>query len=298
MGAPPAGQLQRDESAVLYESAEVQFQSTATCEVAYRRYGAGFALVFLHGWPLTSFTFRRLLPYLVPHFTCYLVDVPGGGDTKWTKRTDFSWPGQAQTIKELIDGLGLETYFIFGQDSGAMIARSLAVIDGERMQKMIMTNTEMPGHRPPWMRTFRISMFIPGINFVMRLLLRSRRFLHSRFAFGNCFFDMNLLDEDFHAHIVAPLIRERRRMAGHNRFLRGWDWSLLDEMPDRAHAKIDEPVLLIWGEDDPTFPVEYAQEMVKQFPNAQIRRLSGARVFVHEDQPAEVSRLMIEFLKS
>lgn len=288
--------LDRDGSAALYESAEVRWQQTTSCEVAYRRYGAGPPLLFLHGWPLTSFTFRRLLRFLIPHYTCYLIDVPGGGLTKWTKQTDFTWPGQAQTIKELIDALRLETYFIYGQDSGAMIARSLAVIDGERMQKMIMTNTEMPGHRPPWIRLYRLSMFVPGTNFVMRLLLRSKRFLHSRFGFGNSFYDHNLIDAKWRQHVIEPLIKSARRMDGHNRFLRGWNWSLLDQMADREHKEIIEPVLMIWGEDDPTFPVERAEEMVKQFPHAELRRVAKACVFVHEDQPQEVSRLILEFL--
>ncbi len=295
MDAPQVG---HDESAQLYESVAMQLQPTRTCNVAFRRYGQGPPLIFLHGWPLTSFTFRRLLSYLIPHFTCYLVDVPGGGDTQWTKQTDFSWPGQAQTIKELIDALALPAYFLYGQDSGAMIARELVMIDGARIQKIIMTNTEMPGHRPPWIRLYRISMFIPGTNFVMRQLLRSRAFLRSRFGFGNSFFDLALLDEKFREHVITPLIRSARRMAGHNRFLRGWDWGLLDQMAAGVHAKIQQPVLLIWGENDPTFPVKYAETMVQQFPNAQIRRVAGARVFVHEDQPAEVSRLVIEFLGS
>jgi pimeloyl-ACP methyl ester carboxylesterase len=298
MDEPPAGMVTQDNSAALFESAELKLQPTRTCEIAYRRFGEGPPLIFLHGWPLTSFTFRRLLPYLVPHFTCYLIDVPGGGETRWTKHTDFSWPGQAKTIKELIDALTLPTYFLFGQDSGGMIARSLAMIDDGRLRKLIMTNTEMPGHRPPWIRLYRISMFIPGTNLVMRLLLRSRRFLHSRFGFGKSFFNLALLDEAFHAHVVAPLIHSHRRMVGHNQFLRGWDWGLLDQMKMDVHTKIQVPVLLIWGEDDPTFPVEHAEHMVSQFPNATIRRIAGARVFVHEDQPAEVSRLVIKFLNS
>ena len=87
--------------------------------VAYRCVGTGPALVFVHGWPLSGFTFRKLLPYLVDHFSCYLIDVPGGGDTVWTAATDFSWPGQAFTLKAFLYGLGLVEYVIrarFGCD--------------------------------------------------------------------------------------------------------------------------------------------------------------------------------------
>jgi len=286
----------RDAATELYRSAPVEFHSTRTARVALRRYGCGPPLVFLHGWPLNSFTFRRLLPYLAPRFTCLLFDVPGGGDTEWTKNTDFSWPGQAATIKEALDAIHIGSYFLYGQDSGAVIGRELALLDSERVLKMIMTNTEIPGHRPPWIPLYRLAMFLPGANLLFRQLLRSRAFLHSQFGFGNSFYDLAKLDEEFHAHEIAPLIKSAHRMAGHNRFLRGWNWKLLDKMASE-HGRITIPVLMIWGEDDPTFPVDRADEMVRQFPDAQIRRVADARVFVQEDQPEAVSRLVVGFLE-
>ena len=174
----------------------------------------------------------------------------------------------------MLDAIGVNDYFLYGQDSGAMIGRRLAMLDGEHVMKMIMTNTEIPGHRPPWIPLYRLSMFIPGTNLIMRQLLRSRRFLRSSLGFGNSFYDMGKLDREFHAHVIAPLIKSARRMAGHNRFLRGWNWKLLDGMSE-DHGKIDLPVLMIWGEDDPTFPVERAEEMAQQFPDAEIRRVKG-----------------------
>jgi pimeloyl-ACP methyl ester carboxylesterase len=56
------------------------------------------------------------------------------------------------------------------------------------------------------------------------------------------------------------------------------------------------PVLLIWGADDPTFPVALARAMVGQFPNARIAEIPGAKLLVHEEKPAEVARLALEFL--
>ena len=294
-GGRAATSTAHDSATQFYLSAQVELHPTRTARVALRRYGSGAPLVFLHGWPLYSFTFRRLLPYLAPHFTCLLFDVPGGGDSEWGEETDFSWPGQAATIKEVLDVMHFDGYFLFGQDAGAMIARQLALTDAQRVRKLVITNTEIPGHRPPWIPLYRLSMFIPGTNFLLRQLLRSRAFLLSRFGFGNSFYSADNLDQAFHTHVIEPLIKSPEKIAGHNRFLRGWDWKLLDQMADQ-HANITMPVLMLWGEDDPTFPVDRAEEMVRQFPNAQIRRIPGAKVFVQEDQPEIVSQLVLEFL--
>src|SRR5689334_9694272 len=105
-----------------FQDEPVRFVETKTARIAYRKFGAGPDLVFLHGWPLSSVTFRKLIPDLRRHFTCYLLDLPGGGETEWTPETDFTWPGQAATVKEFADKIGLRDYLVYGQDSGAMIA--------------------------------------------------------------------------------------------------------------------------------------------------------------------------------
>ena len=129
-------------------AAASHWHKTPTAEIEYRVIGHGpESLVFLHGWPLWSFTFRKLLPHLVDDFTCYLIDVPGGGQSEWTKNTDFSWPGQAANVKSLLDTFSFDNYFLFGQDSGAMIGRHLCLQDSQRIRKFIMTNTEIPNHR-------------------------------------------------------------------------------------------------------------------------------------------------------
>ena len=56
------------------------------------------------------------------------------------------------------------------------------------------------------------------------------------------------------------------------------------------------PVRLIWGADDPTFPLARAREMLKQFPDANLVEIPRARLLVHEERPAEVARAVLEFL--
>src|SRR6185295_6319548 len=86
------------------------FVATAAGEVAYRKTGQGEPLVFVHGWPLSSVTFRNVLPAFAAKFTCYLPDLLGAGETKWNDRTEFSFKNQARNLKEWIDALGLKSY--------------------------------------------------------------------------------------------------------------------------------------------------------------------------------------------
>ena len=75
--------------------------------MAFRRFGVGPPVLFLHGWPFNSFTYRFLAQQLRQQFSCYLLDLPGMGNTVWSEQTDFSFPGQARNLREMVTALGL-----------------------------------------------------------------------------------------------------------------------------------------------------------------------------------------------
>lgn len=268
---------------------------TGTARLALRRFGSGPPLLLVHGFPLSGFTWRKLLPELSQRYTCYVPDLPGMGESEWTDATDFSFPGQGQTLRVLVDRLGLERYSVLAQDTGGTFARCLALVDGARIEKLVLINTEIPHHRPPWIPLYQFLMGVPGTLTAFSLLLRSHAFLRSRMGFGGCFNDLRLIEGDFHKHVVEPLVRSPARRDGMRRYLRGAKWEPVDAF-EHDHARMAMPVQLIWGADDQTFPVEYARKMVKAFPDARLVEIPGGRLLVHEEKPAEVARSVMEFL--
>jgi len=284
-----------EESTRLFFAAPVQKQDTGMARLVFRRYGSGPALLLVHGFPLSGFTWRKVLPALAERYTCYVPDLPGMGESEWTDATDFSFPGQGRTLKAFVDGLGLTRYSVLAQDTGGTFARCLALEDGARIGKLVLINTEMPRHRPPWIPLYQFLMLFPGTLTAFGLLLRSKLYLRSSMGFGGCFTDLRLIAGDFREHVIEPLLRSSRRMDGMRRYLRGARWEPVDAL-EHDHARLAMPVQLIWGADDPTFPVELARTMVTQFPNARLAEIPGARLLVHEEKPAEVARLVRDFL--
>ncbi len=276
------------------------YVTTKTSKVAYQKFGRGDPLVLVHGWPLNRYTWRRMLPYLAEHFTVYAIDVPGGGDTEWSNATDFTWPGQGKTMKAVVDALGITRYYLFGQDSGAVIARELALLDNAHVIKFAMANTEVPDRRPPQAlidAQAKMSMW----NWAVRRTLRSKfddpEFLQSDEGFGGSFYDRSYVLGDFRKYILTPIVIDPTHTEGHRRFLEGWDWKELDSLRLR-HQQITVPVMFVWGEDDPTFPLAHAEEMSKQFPNFKgITRIAKGKLLIHEERPKEVSEALVAFFK-
>ena len=62
------------------------------------------------------------------------------------------------------------------------------------------------------------------------------------------------------------------------------------------HRRIDVPVQLVWGDQDPFFPVAWAVQMVATFSNARLEVVRGAGLFSHEERPTEVAHALLPLL--
>ena len=63
-------------------------------------------------------------------------------------------------------------------------------------------------------------------------------------------------------------------------------------MPANLGA-IQQPTLIIWGEDDPVFPVGEGHTLGQLLPNATLHTLPGVGHIPHEEAGAEVERLLV-----
>lgn len=267
-----------------------------TARIAVVTSGSGPPVLFVHGWPLHGFTWRKVVPHFVAAGrTCVVIDLPGCGSTTTTPDNDFSFRGQAANLAKLLEKLPFPRVDVVAQDTGATIARQLALIAPARIGKMALINTEIPGHRPPWIELFQMTTSLPGAALSFQLLMRSRTFLRSGLGFGGCFVNLDLIDGEFRDAFVQPLVAERARIEGIIRYLKGIDWQLVDGLATE-HAKIESEVLFIWGQEDPTFPLADAQPMVTQLKKcAGLVPIAGAKLLPHEERPDDVAREALKF---
>jgi pimeloyl-ACP methyl ester carboxylesterase len=71
----------------------------------------------------------------------------------------------------------------------------------------------------------------------------------------------------------------------------------MTDLLSEAHARIQVPVQLIWGTDDPFFPVARARGMVSGFGGpVSFEEIPGGKVFAHEDHAAEFAAHAVKFL--
>ena len=286
--------LTTTEASQLFRREPARFLDVGVAEVAYRTVGSGPHVLFVHGWPVSGATFRSLLPHLVDHVTCHLIDLPGTGSSRYTPDAPLTIDTHIDAVRRVLDLLGLDDVAVVGHDSGGLIARH-ALAGDSRVRAFGLIDTEPSATMSLKFRSFLAGRHVPGFGSALGWLAGRPRLRRSRLVLGDAFADRSLLDGEFDEFFLQPL----HRSAGHRRaaikILKSWDYRLIREL-GALHQRIQVPVTLVWGEHDRFFPVKSAEQMVTEFPRATLRVIPGAGLFAHEERPAEVAAALLPAL--
>lgn len=283
----------------LYKEARVeQVIVAANTTVAGRRFGdGGETIVFIHGFPTSGYTWRHILPALSLNYRCIALDLPGLGDSTWSNNTNFSSSIQADYVTAVLNKKGIDKFNLAAHNSGATVARIIAINEPDKVMNVILFNTEIPDHRPPWIPFYQKTGLLPFVPNLIRKLLKQKWFIKSSMGFKEAYTNKSLLeDPDNIQHYLAPFIASKQKTIGAFKYLKGIDWKVIDDFKT-THRKIKANVLMLWGENDKTFPLRIAIEMKKQFnANCRLLPIKNASLLPHEEKPKEVCALMIDFI--
>lgn len=281
-----------------YNSIPLQLIKIEDVAIGLRQIGKGPDLVFVHGFPTHGYTWRKLIPKLSQEFSCHILDLPGLGDSRWSEETDFKSRAQARYIMKLLEKLDIEKYSLIAHNSGATIARIIAIDKPNAVINLVLLNTEIPNHRPPWIQLYQQIGLLPFVPFIIRKLFQQKWFIQSSMGLKELYTDKSMLDEETNINpYLMPAIRLQEKTIGVFKYLKGIDWKLVDDFKE-LHGKIKAKVLFLWGEDDKTFPLELGKEMTKQFScEYEFVTIINASLLPHEEKPEVVVDAILKFVK-
>lgn len=245
--------------------------------------GDGPTVVFVHGWPLTSETWRNVVPELRAHARCVTFDLPGAGESTWTDASKLSLEGLSDAIVSVVHEVAAdEPVVLVGHDSGGGLARWAAAELGDAVAGLVFGNTEIPGVHSWRFSLLLGGMQLPGAAAVTGVTLRTS--LGQRLLLRDCVEDRSLVPE-LAQRFLQPMARDRKRLDGALAVIDGVSASDFDAVGD-AHPRISAPVRLVWGTACKWFPLEGARSMCGTFGGeAKLVEVPGAGLLVHEEQP-------------
>jgi pimeloyl-ACP methyl ester carboxylesterase len=107
--------------------------------------GKGDAVVLLHGWLGTWYTWRKVMPLLSEHYTVIVPDVRGYGDSD---KPDAGYDARTigREIRGLVRQLGFERVFVVGHDMGALPALAYAAEFPGEVRGLVYMDEPLPGY--------------------------------------------------------------------------------------------------------------------------------------------------------
>jgi len=250
-----------------------RYQQIGDLNLFYREAGdpSKPTIVMLHGFPTSSYMYRRLLLDLSDEFHLIAPDYPGFGNSDFPSAGDFQYTfaNISQIIDLFLESLNLSSYTLMIQDYGAPIGFRIATAHPERVSGFIIQNGNayeeglsegFAESRKFWQNR------TPETEQPMRAMftLESIRW---QYTFGaknpeNISPDTWNLD---YAKISRPGNHKAQLDLLHDyqtniKLYPEWQQYLRDNQP---------PMLITWGINDPFFPEPGAKAYLKDVKNAE-----------------------------
>ena len=108
----------------------------------YAEQGArdGQALVFLHGWPDSWFTFSLVLPLLPPGLRVLAIDQRGYGESD-KPESGYLIPDLAADVVAFLDALEIDRATLVAHSFGSFVARQAAIDAPHRIDRLVLIGT-------------------------------------------------------------------------------------------------------------------------------------------------------------
>lgn len=263
-----------------------------------RQIGRGYPLVLLHGWPETSYCWRKLMPLLAPLFHVIAPDLRGFGDSDkpdgpYDKRT------VANDILAIVRHLGYERVLLAGHDIGGRVAYRLTLDHPETIAGLV----SMAGRYSPlgedliFSKEQALERWYYGFHHVDGLpekLVSGRERIYLEHFYRHWSYDSSWLsDEDLDEYDRA--YSTPGAMKG------GFDHyrAALDIDPGQwehdVGRTIDTPTLVLWGKDDPVSLLKLTNGFERVFMNLDVKVYSQCGHFIAEEKAADAGQDILRF---
>ena len=275
---PPLADTVRPEELA---DADSRFIVVNGLKVHYKLAGKGKpALVLLHGFAASAFSWREVMESLARDHTVLAFDRPAFGLTErpltWQGTNPYSAEAQAELTVALMNELGIDRAILVGNSAGGTVATLTALRSPDRVEALVLVDAAIygGGGAPGWLRPL---FCLPQVNRLGPLFVRSIR------TWGLDFGRLAWHDPSK----ITPEIWE-----GYTRPLRAQDWDVgLWEMTratrplylDRRLGELRMPVLVITGDDDRIVPTEQSIRLAQDIPGAKLAVLPNCGHVPHEE---------------
>jgi len=250
--------------------------------------GSGDAVLFLHGWPTSSFLWRNIVGPIAENNRILALDLPGFGQSDKPLDASYSFRFFQQILEGFLDAVNVEATSLVVHDLGGPIGLFWASHHPDKLQKLALLNTLVYPKQPWAVILFVMACRTPGV----RAWLSGPRGL--RFSMRLGIHDRSHATEEMIKGVQAPFETKAARKA----LLKAACNLHPQGLARIAHKlpSLKAPVRIIYGEHDRILPdvAQTMQQVVGDMPQAEVTSLDCGH-FLQEEQPEEIARMLADF---
>ena len=284
------------------------FVEVGSLRVHHRYGGHGSPVVFIHGLGSSGYMeWRQNLESVALRHRVLAPDLPGYGRTD-KPRARYTVPYFARFMRRYMAERNLRSAALVGASLGGRIALEVALEEPKLVRKLVLVNTLGLGRPQVGAAQFAYGLVtIPRVGEAVMNLARDAlrwappnmiRRVAGRYAGVSTDLEKTMDDaylkdlrdmygadgfHDAYLSTVRSLISPRALFGGHHDVTRR-----LNEL------KI--PVQLIWGANDPLFPIAHASRAQSLIKEARLAIIDGAGHTPQAEKPEEFNRVLHQFL--
>jgi non-heme chloroperoxidase len=243
----------------------------------------GEAIVFLHGYSDSWFSFSRVLPLLSPEYHAFALTQRGHGDSD-KPQCCYTPEDFAADVDAFMEAVAIEGATLVGASTGALFAQRVALSYPRRVGRLVLVGAQTPANVA--------SEVVLGLQEEVRALEDpvSPEFVRA--------FQEGTIHQPVPQEFLDTVVSESLKLPA--RVWRDyWEGAVLSI--DRDYVlplrEIDVPTLMLWGEQDPLFPREEQERLAAAIPGASLKVYPDTGHAVHWDRPEWVVRDLEEFMK-
>jgi non-heme chloroperoxidase len=240
----------------------------------------GEAIVFLHGYSDSWFSFSRVLPLLSPSYHAFAPTQRGHGDSD---KPEYCYTPEdfAADVDAFMEAVGIEEATLVGASTGALFAQRAALSYPRRVGRLVLIGAQTPANEA-----------VTGLVEEMRALEDP---VPAEFVRG---FQESTIYQPVPQEFLDTVVSESLKLPA-----RVWRDYLEQAVLSIDHdyvlelREIEAPTLILWGEQDPLFPREEQERLAAAIPGALLKVYPETGHAVHWDRPGWVVRDLEEFMK-
>lgn len=234
------------------------FITVDSTKIHYQEFGEGAnpTLILIHGYTASAYVWQTAAPLLAnAGFHVIAVDLLGFGYSEKPVWFDYSINSQARVLSRFMNRLGIGRATIVGSSYGGAVAATLALDYPERVEKLVLANAVInddPKNHP----ILRLAS-IPVIGEVITpFLVDSKAFVKMRMRNTIAPANHHLINDERISNVRRPV---NAADAHHSVLATSRNWHA--ERIERDASLINQPTLIIWGEQDTVIPLENAYKL-------------------------------------